>query len=89
MEGLIALSVLLLGGEKALVTMQSAVIITALPFSILLLIVIYSLKKELRVRHKKTEIYSILKLRQKMKKIPEEGEFKVIGGKIILNENIE
>jgi len=85
MEGMIAIAVLLLGGETALKTLQSAVIITALPFSILLLILIYSLIKELRIRHKKTEIYSILKLRQKMNKLPKEGEFKVIRGKIVLN----
>ena len=89
MEGTIALAVLVLGGEAALKTLQSAVIITALPFSLLLLLLIYSLMKELRIRHKKTEIYSILKLRQKMKKIPKEGEFKVIRGKIVLNDQTE
>ncbi len=76
MEGLIALSVLLLGGEAALKTIQSAVIITGLPFSILLLIMMFSLTKELKLSYKKHEHNTIIKLKSRMKKIGEDEDYK-------------
>ncbi|MCT4543963.1 MAG: BCCT family transporter [Vallitalea sp.] len=77
MEGLIALSVLLLGGEHALKTTQSAVIITALPFSLLLIIMMYSLKKELQKSYKKYEYNKIIKLKRKMNNIDDEAKYKI------------
>ena len=53
LEGTNAISVLLIGEEAALNTLQSAVIILVLPFSIILLIIIFSLAKELESSHKK------------------------------------
>lgn len=69
MEGLIALSVLLLGGEAALTTIQSAVIITGLPFSILLIIMMLSLTRALKDSYKKHEYHTIVKLKERMDKI--------------------
>jgi len=76
MEGAIALTVLILGGSNALETLQSAVIITAFPFSILLIIVMISLIQELRVRYKKYRFNSYLKLRQTLDNIPDDAKFK-------------
>ncbi|MTI67011.1 MAG: BCCT family transporter [Firmicutes bacterium] len=76
MEGLIALSVLLLGGEAALKTIQSAVIITGLPFSILLIIMMFSLTKELKISYKKYEYNTIIKLRRNMSEISADEEYK-------------
>ncbi|PAT01283.1 hypothetical protein CI105_07440 [Candidatus Izimaplasma bacterium ZiA1] len=53
MEGLIAASVLVLGGVKALNTLQALVIIMGLPFSIMFLVMIYSLVKQLLIDNKK------------------------------------
>lgn len=77
MEGLIALSVLLLGGELALKTIQSAVIITALPFSILLIIMMFSLNKELGKSYKKYEYNRMIKLKKNMEKISHEDKYKI------------
>lgn len=76
MEGLIALSVLLLGGEAALRTLQSAVIINALPFSILLIIMMFSLTKELRVSYKKYEYNSMIKFKRRIKSIRDDAKYK-------------
>ncbi|MCT4686021.1 BCCT family transporter [Vallitalea sp.] len=76
MEGLIALSVLLLGGEDALKTIQSAVVITGLPFAILLIIMMYSLSKELKKSYKKHEYNTILKLKRKMDKLDDDVDYK-------------
>ncbi|GKX29987.1 hypothetical protein SH1V18_24670 [Vallitalea longa] len=76
MEGLIALSVLLLGGEAALKTIQSAVVITGLPFAILLIIMMYSLSKELKKSYKKHEYNTILKLKRRMDKLDDDVEYK-------------
>lgn len=76
MEGLIALSVLLLGGEDALKTIQSAVVITGLPFAILLIIMMYSLSKELKKSYKKHEYNTILKLKRRMDKLDDDVEYK-------------
>ncbi|MCT4596661.1 MAG: BCCT family transporter [Vallitalea sp.] len=77
MEGLIALSVLLLGGEAALKTIQSAVIITALPFSVLLIIMMFSLNKELGKSYKKYEYNRMIKLKKNMDKISHEDKYKI------------
>ncbi|WP_058484924.1 BCCT family transporter [Defluviitalea phaphyphila] len=69
MEGLIALSVLFLGGKVALKTLQSAVIITALPFSILLIIMMFSLIKELQISYKKHEFNTVIRLKKRLKKL--------------------
>ncbi|GMQ58397.1 choline BCCT transporter BetT [Vallitalea sediminicola] len=76
MEGLIALSVLLLGGENALKTIQSAVVITGLPFAILLIIMMYSLSKELKKSYKKHEYNTILKLKRRMDKLDDDVDYK-------------
>ncbi|WP_113676020.1 BCCT family transporter [Vallitalea guaymasensis] len=76
MEGLIALSVLLLGGEDALKTIQSAVVITGLPFAILLIIMMYSLSKELKKSYKKHEYNTILKLKRRMDKLDDDVDYK-------------
>ena len=69
MEGVIALSVLLLGGERALTTLQSAVVITGFPFAILLLIMMFSLSKELKKSYRKYEHNTIIKLKRRMNKL--------------------
>ena len=69
MEGVIALSVLLLGGERALRTLQSAVVITGFPFAILLLIMMFSLSKELKKSYRKYEHNTIIKLKRIMNKL--------------------
>lgn len=69
MEGVIALSVLLLGGERALRTLQSAVVITGFPFAILLLIMMFSLSKELKKSYRKYEHNTIIKLKRRMNKL--------------------
>ncbi|MFA9396676.1 MAG: BCCT family transporter [Clostridiaceae bacterium] len=76
MEGLIALSVLLLGGENALKTLQSAVIITALPFSLLLIIMMVSLSKELKISYKKHEYNTMIKFKRKMNDIDDDAKYK-------------
>jgi len=76
MEGLIAVAVLLLGGEAALKTIQSAVVITGFPFAILLIIMMFSLKKELKVSYKKHEYNTIVKLKRNMKKMDDDTEYK-------------
>ncbi|QVK18905.1 BCCT family transporter [Mycoplasmatota bacterium] len=48
MEGFIAAAVLVLGGSKALNTLQSIIIITGLPFSIMIVTILISLVKQLR-----------------------------------------
>jgi choline/carnitine/betaine transport len=76
MEGVIALSVLLLGGERALKTLQSAVVITGFPFAILLMIMMFSLSKELKKSYKKHEYNSVVKLKRKMIKIDKDAEYR-------------
>lgn len=55
LEGLIAASVLVLGGVQALSTLQAVVIIMGLPFSIMFIVMMYSLIKELRQEHKNNQ----------------------------------
>ncbi len=76
MEGLIALSVLLLGGEEALTTIQSAVIITGLPFAILLIIMMFALTKELKISYQKHEYNTLIKLKKRMNKIDDDTDYK-------------
>ncbi len=53
MEGLLAAVLLLIGGEKALGALQTAVISTGLPFAIILVMISISLIKSLKVSHRK------------------------------------
>lgn len=76
MEGIIALSVLLLGGERALKTLQSAVVITGLPFAVLLLIMIVSLSKELQQSYKKHEYNTIVRLKRKIDKMEDNPSYR-------------
>ncbi|QZY55905.1 BCCT family transporter [Crassaminicella profunda] len=69
MEGLIAASVLMLGGTRALTTLQSAVIATGLPFSILMLMMCYSLYVELKKEIEKHKKYQLTQLKTKLDKI--------------------
>ncbi|PAB59743.1 BCCT family transporter [Anaeromicrobium sediminis] len=68
MEGLIAASVLVLGGTKALNTLQGAVIITGLPFGVLVLIMCYSLFISLKEEMKYYEKYELKKLKTRLNK---------------------
>lgn len=76
MEGVIALSVLLLGGEKALKTLQAAVVITGLPFAILLIIMMYSLSKELKISYKKHEFNTVVKLKKRIDKMEDDVTYR-------------
>lgn len=76
MEGFIAMSVLLLGGESALKTLQSAVIITGLPFALLLIVMMFSLAKELQSSFKKHEFNTVVKLKRRLDKLDDDVEYK-------------
>lgn len=76
MEGTIALSVLLIGGEKALNTIQSAVVILGFPFSIILIMIMLSIGKELQESYKKYNINRTITLKRRLKKIDDDEEFK-------------
>ncbi len=76
MEGIIAAAVLLLGGSKALTTLQSGVIITGLPFAILLIIMMFSLAKELQISYKKHDYNTMIKLKKRMDKIEDGTTYK-------------
>jgi choline/carnitine/betaine transport len=75
MEGVIAISVLLIGGEAALSTLQSATVILGLPFSIILLIVIISLAKELQHSYKKYSRNKNIKLKRQLGRINKDAKF--------------
>ena len=75
MEGVIAISVLLIGGEAALNTLQSAAIILGLPFSIILLIIIFSLAKELQSSYKKYSRNKNITLKRQLGKIEKDATF--------------
>lgn len=75
LEGIIAISVLLIGGEAALTTLQSAVIILGLPFSIILLIIIFSLTKELQSSYKKYSHNKNIRLKRQLGKIERDAKF--------------
>ena len=75
LEGTIAISILLIGGEAALTTLQSAVIILGLPFSIILLIIIFSLAKELQLSYKKYSHNENIRLKKRLGNIKKEAKF--------------
>ena len=75
MEGTIAISVLLIGGEAALSTLQSATVILGLPFSIILLMVIFSLGKELQFSYKKYSRNRNIKLKRQLGRIKKDAKF--------------
>ena len=76
MEGLIALSVLLIGGEAALVTIQSAVIILGLPFAVIFIMIIFSLNKELKISYRKFRHNEVISLKKSLKKIDDDEEYR-------------
>lgn len=76
MEGFIAVSVLLLGGKAALNTIQSAVIITGLPFSIFLLIMMISLSKEIKLSYRKHRHNKMIKFKRRLKKIKDDADYR-------------
>ena len=76
MEGAIALSVLLIGGEAALTTIQSAVIIMGFPFSIILIMIMISLNKELKESYKKYRYNRTVTLKQMIKKLGDKPKLK-------------
>ena len=75
MEGTIAISVLLIGGEAALTTIQSAIIILGLPFSIILLMIIFSLATELQQSYKKYSHNRNITLKRQLGKIESDAKF--------------
>lgn len=68
MEGLLAAVLLLIGGEKALAALQTAVISTGLPFSIILIITAISLIKSVKVAHGKQKKIKDVKWFEKLAK---------------------
>lgn len=77
MEGAIALSVLLMGGEEALNTIQSAVVILGFPFSIILIMIMLSFGKELKQSYKKYNFNRTITLRKRLKRIDDDTEFRL------------
>ena len=75
MEGTIAISVLLIGGEAALSTIQSATVILGLPFSIILLMIIISLAKELQLSYRKYNRNKNITLKRQLNKIQKDAKF--------------
>ena len=76
MEGLIAVSILLIDGEAAILTIQSAVVILGLPFSIMLLMIIFSMGKELKTSYVKYNFNRNLTLKRRLRKIDADAKFK-------------
>lgn len=76
MEGAIAVSVLLIGGEAALVTIQSAVVILGFPFSIIFIMIMLSIGKELNESYKKYRFNRTVTLRKRLGKIDSNTDFK-------------
>lgn len=76
MEGAIAVSVLLVGGEAALVTIQSAVVILGFPFSMMFLIMIFSLRKELESSYRKYNYNRSVTLKKRLKRIEDNAEYR-------------
>lgn len=76
MEGAIAVAVLLIGGEAALVTIQSAVVILGFPFAIMFLIMIFSLRKELEESYRKYNYNRSLTLKKRLQKIKDNAEYR-------------
>lgn len=76
MEGTIALSVLLIGGEAALETIQSAVVILGFPFSILFIMIMLSLGKELQQSYVKYNYNRTITLRKRLRRIDDDSKYK-------------
>ncbi len=76
MEGTIALSVLLIGGEAALQTIESAVVILGLPFSIIFIMIIISLSKELPESYKEYSRKKRITLKNRLDRIRDDPKFK-------------
>lgn len=76
MEGAIAVAVLLIGGEEALTTIQSAVIILGFPFSIIFIMIMLSLGKELQDGYKKYKHNEVIKLNEQLSKINKHSKYK-------------
>lgn len=76
LEGLIAMAVLMIGGEQALITIQSAVVILGFPFSIMLLMIIFSLNKELDSSYRKYTYNRNLTLKKRLQKIEDTAEYR-------------
>ena len=76
MEGLITVSILLIGGEAAILTIQSAVVILGLPFSIMLLMIIFSMGKELKTSYVKYNFNRNLTLKRRLRNIDADAKFK-------------
>ncbi len=66
MEGAVAIALLLAGGQEALNALQTGVILTGLPFAIILLMMIYSLHIGLRKDFQKLKKYREDKLANKL-----------------------
>lgn len=76
MEGTIAISVLLIGGEQALETIQSAVVILGFPFSIIFIMIILSFGKELQESYKKYNLNTNIRLKRRLKRIDADQKYK-------------
>lgn len=76
LEGLIAMAVLLIGGEQALVTIQSAVVILGFPFAFILLMVMVALIKELEGSYRKYNYNRSLTLKKRLQRIGADAEYK-------------
>ena len=76
MEGTIAIAVLMIGGEEALLTIQSAVVILGLPFAIILLMIMLSMGKELKKSYVKYNFNRNITLKRRLEKIDLDEEYK-------------
>ena len=76
MEGAIAIAVLLVGGEAALMTIQSAVVILGFPFAIIFIIMMLSLGKELNESYKKYAFNRNIKLHRRLKSIDDDTRYR-------------
>lgn len=71
-----AKKIYLLGGEQALITIQSAVVILGFPFSIMLLMIIFSLNKELEESYRKYTYNRNLTLKKRLQKIEDNAQYR-------------
>lgn len=76
MEGTIAIAVLLIGGERALNTLQAAVVILGFPFSIIFIMIILSFGKELQESYKTYNLNSNIRLKRRLRKIDADQKYK-------------
>lgn len=76
MEGTIAISVLLIGGEKALKTIESAVVILGLPFTIILIMIMISMIKELQASYVKYNYNRTITLKKRLSIIDRDSKYK-------------